>query len=416
MDGLVRVLTILLLLAGLALPGGALSASFWEEQKKGANLFNETERAERFQMASQIGLDFVRLAPNKWLNGRPEGQRGDFLLGPPDAYQGLIAPDLAYLRQVLDWAEAAGQKVVLTMLSLPCNRWRQHNDGVQQRAIWQSFDCQDQAVEFWVELVQGLHGHPALVGYNIKNEPSPERAGGPSSGGKLADWFSGDYASWQASIAGSPADLNLFYRKAVAAIRAVDPDTPIILDSGFFATPWAFKVLEPVDDAAVLYSFHMYEPYKFTNHRNKGKYRYPGRIPTGEAEDGEPLYWDRETMRDFLAPIRDWQARHQIAANRILLGEFGVYRKNEGAETYLADIIHLANEEGWHWAFYGFRESSWDGMDYELGSRQKLGRWDKVSESWTGYYTQVEKGIAFPGLDFYHPNPLFDAILAGLRE
>ncbi len=55
-------------------------------------------------------------------------------------------------------------------------------------------------------------------------------------------------------------------------------------------------------------------------------------------------------------------------------------------------------------------------MDYELGSRQKLGRWDKLSESWTGYYTQVEKGIAFSRLDFYHPTPLFDAILQGLQD
>ena len=47
------------------------------------------------------------------------------------------------------------------------------------------------------------------------------------------------------------------------AIREVDAETPIILDSGFYATAWAFKVLEPVLDDKTIYSFHMYEPYSF---------------------------------------------------------------------------------------------------------------------------------------------------------
>ena len=173
MAGLSRLAIGLFLLSGLSLWGRALADSFWDEQKKGANLFNETEQAERFWMASHIGLDFVRLAPNKWLNGRLAEQHGDFLLGPAERYQGLVEADLTYLKKILDWAEAAGQKVLLTMLSLPCNRWRQHNNGVQQRTIWQRFDCQDQAIDFWVALADGLKGHPALVGYNIKNEPSP---------------------------------------------------------------------------------------------------------------------------------------------------------------------------------------------------------------------------------------------------
>ena len=37
------------------------------------------------------------------------------------------------------------------------------------------------------------------------------------------------------------ADLNLFYRKMVKIIREVDQDTPIVLDSGFYATPLGFS-------------------------------------------------------------------------------------------------------------------------------------------------------------------------------
>ncbi|MBI5386425.1 MAG: hypothetical protein HZA90_17275 [Verrucomicrobia bacterium] len=41
---------------------------------------------------------------------------------------------------------------------------------------------------------------------------------------------------------GTPADQSFFYEKAVRAIRDVDGETPIILDSGFYATPGAFKL------------------------------------------------------------------------------------------------------------------------------------------------------------------------------
>ena len=43
-------------------------------------------------------------------------------------------------------------------------------------------------------------------------------------------------------------------------------------------------------------------------------------------------------------------------------------RRNEGADRYLEDALALFTEQGWHWAFYSFREDDWDGMDYELGA------------------------------------------------
>ncbi|EEM02614.1 Cellulase [Bacillus pseudomycoides] len=66
---------------------------------------------------------------------------------------------------------------------------------------------------------------------------------------------------------GTTADLNKFYQKVVTSIREVDKETPIILDSGLYATPWAFKYLKPVKDNKTLYAFHMYEPYELTSQR-----------------------------------------------------------------------------------------------------------------------------------------------------
>ena len=34
----------------------------------------------------------------------------------------------------------------------------------------------------------------------------------------------------------------------------------------------------------------------------------------------------------------------------------------------LADLVQAFNQRQWHWAFYAYREDTWTGMDYELGT------------------------------------------------
>jgi hypothetical protein len=376
--------------------------SRWDRVRRGANLFNREERVERLRAARAAGITLVRLAPNKWLNGRPLSAQGDFLVGPRDRFDGIPPSDLRRLREVLDEAHRAGLEVVLTMVSLPGSRWAQHNGGVEERRIWTSADAQADAIRFWVELATALRDHPAVIGYNIRNEPSPERVAPV-----LADWYTGNYAAWYRSVRGTPADLNQFYARVVAAIRRVDPETPIVLDSGFFATPRAFDVLEPVGDEKTLYSFHMYEPYAYTNPRNKGAYVYPGRIPIGESgTDEQAIVWNRDSLDRFLQPVLQWQQRNRIPSSRVFAGEFGVVRTHGGAAAYLRDLIDVFESHGWHWAFYGFREDEWPAMDYELGTGRVPAAW------WEAEQRQVlpdPKAI-------YRPNELWTVLTTALSR
>ena len=196
---------------------GDKKIDFWDSQKKGTNFFNEKPLLGRYRAAKAKGIKIIRLAPNKWLNGREKEYLGDFLLGRPGEYKKIIEKDFDLLKKALDFAEDEGLKVVITMLSLPGNRWRQHNGNIQQRDVWKCFNVQDRAISFWKDLASRLKSHPAVVGYNIKNEPSPEKV--PPV---LNDWYSDDYDAWYEKAKDTPADLNLFYRKVVAAIRTVD--------------------------------------------------------------------------------------------------------------------------------------------------------------------------------------------------
>jgi hypothetical protein len=374
----------------------------WDRVRRGANLFNRVERPERLRAARAAGMTLVRLAPNKWLNGRPERELGDFLLGPRGRFTGIPPRDLDRLRTILDEAGAAGLDVVLTMLSLPGSRWAQHNGGIEERRIWTDPRAQEDAIRFWVELATALRAHPAVAAYNIRNEPSPERAAVP-----LADWHTGDYEAWYSRVRGTSADLNLFYARVVAAIRRADPDTPVVLDAGFYATPWAFKVLEPIADDRVIYSFHMYEPYAFTNAKNAGTYRYPGRIPVGEtANPGDGTDWDRARLERFLQPVADWQRRHAIPSSRILAGEFGVVRTHVGAEEYLRDLIAIFEARRWHWAFYGYREDEWPAMDYELGTGRVPAAW------WQAH----GRGTIPDAAAVYRPNSLWQMLERAVQD
>ncbi len=369
---------------------GQTKMEFWDTQRKGTNFFNEEETLEHFQSARKEGIEVVRLTFNKWKSARAGAVDGDFLLGPKEKFMGIVHEDLPKLIQVLDWAEQSGLKVVITNLSVPGLRWIQQNQSVPDHRLWQDFKYHRETEIYWKELATVLKDHPAVVGYNLLNEPHPEKV--PPV---FSDWFSGDYGTWKYNARHTPRDLNLFHRELVKAIREVDSETPVILDAGFYAHPWAFKVLDPVKDPHVLYSFHMYEPFAFTSHENRGKYSYPGEVPIGENANPPIVHWDASDINTFLEPVRAWSKQHAIPANRIFASEFGVFRVNNGAASYLEDVVSSLKSSGWHWAFYSYQEDSWAGMDYELGEKELPGK---------------QKYPLSERKKHYVPNPLFQIL------
>lgn len=386
----------LVALTGFALGGVTQAANlkleFWDQPRHGANCFNRIIAPDYFRSARAAGIEFLRLAPDKWL-----AQGRDFLIGNADDFTQLNAADLKKLRETLDQAHAAGVKVVLTMISLPGARWRQLNGGKNDDRLWREEKYLTQAEQFWTQLAAALKEHPAVVGYNPLNEPHPERGDG------FMDFWSQDLRAWHERRRGSSFDPNRFNERLVAAIRREDAHTPIILDAAVYAAAPAFEILTPVNDAGVLYAFHLYEPYEFTNFKtNADRFKYPGVVEVGE--DKRRIEWNAAELSRFVQPVRDWMERYRVPATRILVGEFGCDRRVPGAVEYLRDVTALFEAERWHWAFYAYREDEWDAMDYECGTK-KL--------PWS-YWKAVEAGQN-PGFP-HQPNPLWDVLQSHLRR
>ncbi len=367
-------LTLCSVACGAPPPRGARATldplTFWSVPRRGANFFHESLDAARFTAARAYGVELVRLS----ITELPSAQR-DFLIGDADAYRGLVQPDLALVREALDLAHAADLRVVVTTLTLPGARWRQHaRDDDPPPRLHTDPAAHAQAAAFWRDLAAALHGHPALVAYDLLNEPHPDpRDACPPRG--------------------SPADLGALYDTLTRAIRTVDRLTPIIVEPGDDASPLSLACLTPSDDPRVLYSFHLYEPWELTTWREN-----PGRVAYGATAD-----WDRARLDRALAAADAWAAIHHLPPSRLFLGEVGIDRRIPGAREYLRDALALASARRWHWAFYAFREDDWDGMDYELGTAPA----DPTSAA------ARRRGDDAGGLR--RPQPPFDAIADALR-
>ena len=350
-----RALALLVLLAAAPAAGGDALA-FWDQKRRGANCQNRRVPREYWQAAAAAGLEFVRLLPD----GMPSKSR-DFLIGDADRYTALDEADLKTLVGALDDAQAAGVKVVLAPISLPGARWKQLNGDKDDARLWQDAAFQEQAASFWRALAQRLDGHPAIAAYNPLNEPHPERAFG------FEDAEGEGFRAWRAKAKGTPADLDAFNRRIVAAIREVDRRTPVLLDGWAYASPNGLAELEPVTGDGILYAFHIYDPWAYTTFRiNQGRFAYPDRLP---GPDGATVRWDVDSLRARVAPVVRWAAAHGIPKTRVVAVEFGVDRRVGGAIAYLTDLVRVLNEGGWHWAFYSFRsDGDWTGLDYEIGT------------------------------------------------
>jgi len=353
----------------VALLPGMLSGSvhavdkitFWNTPQYGGNSFNRLPPDHAyFKALHAYGASWVRLSYDKW-----QPVQRDFLLGNADHYQGLVAQDLATLQATLDRAQVAGLKVVITPLSLPGMRWSQNNGGKFDDRLWQDKAYWQQSAAFWRDLAKVLKSHPAVAAYNLINEPAPEKMGGLLEHASLFDM-----QYWYKQKRGSSRDLPAFYQMLIQAIRKVDPLTPIMVDSGWYGAADGFNYWpQALTDQRVLYSFHMYEPYAATsgpNLKRANPYQYPGLVPFGQGKE----MWNAQRVERYLQQPFVWAKKNQVPSNRVVAGEFGCIRTLPGCRQYLEDVLTVLDNKQTHWAFYSFREDSWDAMDYELGKRK----------------------------------------------
>ncbi len=247
-------------------------------------------------------------------------------------YDKWLDDKLADLDKALEACKKYGLKVVIDLHSPPGGRYDDSSMAMLTEKIYQ-----DHFVKIWEKIATRYKGNPAVWGYDLINEPV---TGEPSTEG-LADYLG-------------------IQVLAAKAVRKIDPDTAVIIESDSWDSPESYTYLEPVDIKNVVYQAHMYYPGTFThqgvNNNPDTPVSYPGII------NGKMC--DKEALRKYLQPVRDFQLAYNV---HIYIGEFSAVRwaPGDSAFNYLKDCIEIFEEYGWDWSYHAYRE--WNGWSVEYG-------------------------------------------------
>ncbi|MBQ7666816.1 MAG: cellulase family glycosylhydrolase [Kiritimatiellae bacterium] len=287
-------------LRGLMSPHRMTKDDFDTLQAWGATLIRYQMWGYRQKKGDPADLD----AYDRWLEGKLD--HFDTFVLPQAVKRGM--------KVVLDLHEAPGGKTAFNEMNM-----------LHDPAIAGHF------VETWRRIARRFKGREGIYGYDLNNEPL------------------------QAGEAAPGCDFWTLQKRAAEAIREIDPETPILIESNLQDSPSAFATLSPLDLTNIIYEVHMYVPLRYTH---QGVLWKQGERPDPypNAEKG----WNAETLRGALAPVRDFQRRHGA---KIYVGEFSAIAWAPGAEQYLRDCIEIFEDYGWDWTYHAFRE--WAGWSVE---------------------------------------------------
>ncbi len=229
---------------------------------------------------------------------------------------------------VLPQAVRRGMKVVLDLHEAPGRK-----NEFNEMKMFHDPALAEHFVETWRRIAIRFKGREGIYGYDLVNEPM------------------------QTSEAAPGCDFWTLQKRAAEAIREIDPDIPIVVEPIHAASPEGFKTLRAVPMKDVVYEVHVYQPFAYTHQGvNPKKPWEKGTWP--DEEKG----WNRDFLREKLAPVREFQLRHGA---RIYVGEFSAIAWADGAGEYLRDCISLFEEYGWDWTFHAFDEFEGWSIEHE---------------------------------------------------
>ena len=139
------------------------------------------------------------------------------------------------LDRVVNWARREGLYVVLDMHAAPGGQTGDNiDDSWGYPFLFESEESQELTVRIWQKIAAHYANEPAVMGYDLLNEP-------------IAHFFDKDQLNLK---------LEPLYRKIVSAIRQVDKNHIIFLGGAQWDTN--FKVFGPPFDEKLVYTFHKY--------------------------------------------------------------------------------------------------------------------------------------------------------------
>ena len=231
----------------------------------------------------------------------------------------------ALIDRVLGWCKAHGIKAILDIHAAPGGQTGvNHDDGVGYPLVFYVPEYRRQTVDLWRRIAERYKDEPAVLGYDLLNEP-------------ISPYHDADYLNPR---------LEPLYAEITQAIRSVDTNHPVILAAAQWSTN--FGVFGPPFDANAAYTYHKFwasperrEVQDYVNFANRWG------VPLFLGETGE--------LTD------EWNAKYRALNEKFGIGwSFWTYKNLDSRST----VVSITKPEGWDAiaAFGSVPRSQWDGM------------------------------------------------------
>jgi hypothetical protein len=232
----------------------------------------------------------------------------------------LSEAQLAYMDQVVEAGEVNDFSVIITLQTIPLG-----DDSIH----WGNPVLESSLVALWQFIAARYRGNRRLA-YDLLNEPKEPR-------------------HWTVPV-GSIDYWTPLATRMIEAIRAIDPQVPIVYEASPIAQPTATLAVLPFE--RIVYSFHSYLPMEVTHQGISG---WPASVNYPSA-----TYTEARTTERLAAIIAFQRANPTVP---IYVGEFSCINTAPGntAANFLSDQLRQFEMRGWHWTYHAFREySGWD--------------------------------------------------------
>lgn len=193
--------------------------------------------------------------------------------------------------------------------------------------VWTDFSYHQAWEDMWRTTARQFRARANVAGYLLMVEPNANQVGVDAVGRPLEIWQADRLAE---AVENTPADWAMLARRLSAAVRSVDPETPLLVSPDGYASPVFERNLGLAPDAHEVLCVHDYAPRDYTHQAADAGRTYA----PGEARFQPPEH-------------RRW-----------MMGEFGLHRWAPAAPDYLDDRISDLERAGAGWAVFRW-DSGW---------------------------------------------------------